>query len=96
MPNKFGLYDLEEVNQLGLPIYDYTIDDEPGMSVDLWTYTDIKEVFNWKMNDDLRKNMIRGFVKRGRMQGYAPVYSLREVMYIFVGWSYYYEAPSDN
>ncbi|RYI24973.1 hypothetical protein EVU96_25280 [Bacillus infantis] len=96
MPNNNGLYSLEEVMEIDLPIYDFTTENETGISMDLWTYTDIKKIFGWTLNDGLRKKMIRGFIKRHRMQGYAPLYSLKEVMYLHLGWSYNYNPSSED
>ncbi|BCD33085.1 hypothetical protein BC30102_p121 (plasmid) [Bacillus cereus] len=98
MPNQYGLYELEEIKKLDVkfPIYDFTKDEETDISMDLWTYTDIKDVFGWKLSEELRKRMIRGFLKKPRMKGYAPLYSLREVMYLYVGWSYDYKPAGDD
>jgi len=95
MPNQFGLYDLAEVKKINLPIYNFIETDNPGISIDLWTYTDLKTIFGWKLSEEQRKNMIRGFIIKPRMKGYAPLYSMQETMLLFEGWTVKYTPSSD-
>lgn len=88
-PMKNGLYSLETIKESGLPIFDFTQEEETGISIDFWTKTDLKKIFEFVLSDVEQKTLIRGFLKSSsRMTGYAALYSLSEIMQLKLGWSY--------
>ncbi|MCY7499157.1 MULTISPECIES: hypothetical protein [Bacillus] len=83
---KKGLFDLKTVKNSGLPIFDFTSGENPGIFITFWTYTDLKEI-GWNLNVTQRETMIRGFVKTSnRMRGYASLYDFCEMMEVFYGY----------
>lgn len=92
-PNLHGLYNKSDVySQSVVPIVDFVVNNASGLPnlIDLWTYSDLKDVFGYKLNSAQRVSMIKGFIRYPRMRGFAPLYSLNEVLELFEGWSIKY------
>jgi len=87
--NKWGFYDDAIVKSSGLNCYDLTGDEETGLSIDLFTKTDLKEIFGFKLTQSEQETMIKGFlIISKRQKGWSALYSLKEVMQLKLGWSY--------
>jgi hypothetical protein len=94
--NKWGFYDDDVVKATGLPCYDLTQGEETGISMDLFTKTDLKNL-GFALTPEEQETMIRGFlIISKRQKGWAALYSLREVMLKKVGWAPTYIPPSED
>lgn len=86
--NQWGFYDDAVVKASGLPYYDLTGEEETGISLDLFTKTDLKNI-GFPLTQTEQETMIRGFlIISKRQKGWAALYSLGEVMQLKIGWSY--------
>lgn len=86
--NQWGFYDDVVVMSSGLPCYDLTQGEETGISLDLFTKTDLKNI-GFPLTKEEQETMIRGFlIISKRQKGWAALYSLGEVMQLKIGWSY--------
>ena len=86
--NQWGFYDDAVVKASGLPCYDLTGEEETGISMDLFTKTDLKNI-GFPLTQTEQETMIRGFlIISKRQKGWAALYSLGEVMQLKIGWSY--------
>lgn len=80
------VYDAKIVQESGLPIFDFTLNENPSIPIIFWTYTDLKK-HGWKLDSKQREDMIVGFVRTSnRMKSYAPLYNFCEVMEAFCGY----------
>lgn len=86
--NQWGFYDDDVVKESKLPCYDLTAEEETGISMDLFTKTDLKRL-GFSLSEAEQETMIRGFlIISKRQNGWAALYSLQEVMELIVGWTY--------
>lgn len=86
--NKWGFYDDAVVRASGLRYYDLTGEEETGISMDLFTKTDLKDL-GFRLTIEEQETMIRGFlIISKRQKGWAALYSLKEVMDLKLGKSY--------
>jgi hypothetical protein len=86
--NQWGFYDDVVVKASGLPYYDLTLGEETGISLDLFTKTDLKNI-GFPLTKEEQETMIKGFlIISKRQKGWAALYSLGEVMQSKIGWSY--------
>lgn len=75
--NKNGLFSKEQVNRSGLPIYDFTKEDDVGIPFDFCTRSQLK-LLEIDLNDEQRR-LIRGFVRLKGYRGFAALYSFKEI-----------------
>lgn len=86
--NQWGFYDDEVVKASGLECYDLTQGEETGISLDLFTKTDLKDL-GIRLTLEEQEAMIRGFlIISKRQKGWAALYSLGEIMQLKFGHSY--------
>ncbi|AYV69393.1 hypothetical protein C2I06_22500 [Niallia circulans] len=89
-----GLFDIRKVKESKLPVFDFTENENTGIPITFWTFTDLKRI-GWKLNDEQRMNMIVGFVKTSkRMRGYSGLYDFCKVMELFCGYTGEYKAST--
>ena len=78
-PQTNGLYSPRQVEETGLPVFNFVTDVDSPCPVDYWTFSDMKRILRINLNDEQRESMIVGFVKTSnRMDGYAALYSLSQ------------------
>lgn len=86
--NQWGFYDDAVVKASGLPYYDLTTGEETGISLDLFTKTDLKSL-GFPLTAEEQETLIKGFlIISKRQKGWAALYSLKEIMDLKLRWSY--------
>lgn len=80
-PNEFGFYDEEIVYKSGLPVYSFEDPVDRYFPVDLWTYSELKEILKIQLTTDERQTMIVAFKKSSKQQkGYSALYSFHQIV----------------
>lgn len=75
--SKNGLFSKEQVKNSGLPIYDFTIEDDVEIPFDFCTRSQL-QLLGINLNDEQRK-LIKGFVRDNGYRGFAALYSFKEI-----------------
>lgn len=77
--NRNGMVKTEIAKQTGLPIFDFTTDEETGIEMD---YCSRKELASYgiMLNQYEQENFIVGFLKDKNFRGVLPLYSLQQML----------------
>lgn len=79
LPNGKGKYKTVDVQKTGLPLYDFTKTDNPGISIDMWTKTHLEDI-GYKLTElEADYHNIKGFVRTNNY-GWSALYSLKEIL----------------
>ncbi|MFU8692668.1 hypothetical protein ACNA6I_22860 [Rossellomorea sp. FS2] len=96
-PNEYGFFDEDSVKNSGLEIYSF--DDPPGRDqpVDLWTFTELKDIVKIILTPEERISMIVGFLKADKRQkGFAALYSFHKIVNLRYGTNITYIPAGDE
>jgi len=79
--NSSGYFDDADVIKSGLPLFRFDDDENNFCSMDLWTYTDLKEVLKITLSVEERERLMKGFYKaNARQRGWSGLYSFHEIV----------------
>lgn len=79
-PNGFGMFKKEDVCKTGLPVFDFTLDDEPGISITMCTTSELKN-YGINLTKEQRERLrVVGFLRMNGYRGFAALYCLNDVL----------------